>query len=104
MGRKKSAARASRVSSYRSSPPLPPPAADLNRLPSEGFARTTEDEAVLAEQLGLDLATYRMLRQLEQRDILPEDYDLLGRLDESLKPKTLDPDDLARFETRTYTA
>lgn len=94
--RKKSAARAA--------PPLPPPAADLNRLPSEGFARTTEDEAVLAEQLGLDLATYQMLRQLEQRDILPEDYDLLGRLDESLKPKTLDPDDLARFETRTYTA
>merc|ERR1711907_98303 len=43
--RKKSAARAARVSSNRSSPPLPPPAADLNGLPSEGFARTTEDEA-----------------------------------------------------------
>merc|ERR1711871_1069803 len=44
-----------------------------------------------------------MLRQLEQRDILPEDYDLLGRLDESLKPKTLISDDLAQFEITTYT-
>jgi hypothetical protein len=59
---------------------------------------------VAAAQLGLDVATYRMLRELEQREILPEDYDLLGRLDDSLKPRTLNPDDLLRFETRTYAA
>jgi len=45
-----------------------------------------------------------MLRQLEDREILPEDYELLGRLDEQLKPRTLNLDDLARFETRTYVA
>lgn len=61
-----------------------------------------EDETVLAAQLGLDVATYRLLRALEQRDILPEDYDLLGRLDESVKPKTLSTDDLTRFATRMY--
>lgn len=93
------AARATR----RATTPLP---IHLERLPSESLARALdihqEDDLVWAAQLGLDLATFQMLRQLEQRDILPEDYDLLGRLDESLKPKTLDSEDLARFEIRTY--
>lgn len=66
------------------------------------FVPDPSEELVLAAELGLDLATYRMLRQLEQRDILPEDYDLLGRLDEAVKPKTLDVDDLNRFEIKTY--
>jgi len=65
---------------------------------------TAAEEAALAAELGLDLATYRLLRQLEQRDILPEDYDLLGRLDESVKPKTLSKEDLNRFERKTYVA
>lgn len=74
----------------------------LERLPSVPLAM--DDEFLLAAELGLDVDTYRMLRQLEQRDILPEDYDLLGRLDDTLKPRTLKPEDLARFETRTYVA
>lgn len=79
----------------------------LDRLPSEPFALSMENEAVsavLAAELGLDVATYLMLRQLEQREILPEDYDLLGRLDDTLKPRTLNLDDLAQFETRIYAA
>jgi len=82
----------------------------LDRLPSAPFALSMENEAVsavsavLAAELGLDVATYLMLRQLEQREILPEDYDLLGRLDDTLKPRTLNLDDLAQFKTRTYAA
>jgi hypothetical protein len=45
-----------------------------------------------------------MLRQLEQREIVPEDYDLLGRLDDAVKPKTLSSAMLERFVTRTYMA
>lgn len=62
------------------------------------------DEETLALELGLDVATYRMLRQLEQREIVPEDYDLLGRLDDAVKPKTLSSSMIARFVTRTYMA
>jgi len=61
------------------------------------------DEEVLAAELGLDIATYRMLRQLEEREIVPEDYELLGRLDEVVKPATLTNEDLLRFDTRIYT-
>mmetsp|Transcript_108231 Transcript_108231/g.170630 ORF Transcript_108231/g.170630 Transcript_108231/m.170630 type:complete len:600 (+) Transcript_108231:40-1839(+) len=64
---------------------------------------TTTDET-LAAQLGLDVETYRMLRQLEQRDIRPEDYELLGRLDDAVKPKTLNIADLERFTTKKYLA
>lgn len=62
------------------------------------------DEEQLAQGMGLDIATYRMLRQLEQRDICPEDYDLLGRLDETVKHTTLSVKDLLRFPTQTYVA
>lgn len=61
-------------------------------------------DEVLAAELGLDVATFRLLRELEQREILPEDYDLLGRLDEAVKPKTLCDEDLARFATKKYVA
>lgn len=64
----------------------------------------TENEADIAHSLGLDLATYRMLRQLEQREIVPEDYDLLGRLDESVKPTTLSMEDLQGFPTKKHCA
>lgn len=56
----------------------------------------------LAAQLGLDEATYRLLLELEARDILPEDYELLGRLDESVRPATLDSSLLNLFPTETY--
>jgi len=64
--------------------------------------RNTSGEADLAAQLGLDLATYQMLRGLERRDIRPEDYELLGRLDEAVKPATLNLEELQRFPTQTY--
>lgn len=64
--------------------------------------RDPSGEADLAAQLGLDLATYQMLRELERRDIHPEDYELLGRLDETVKPATLNPEELQRFPTQTY--
>merc|ERR1712048_932356 len=62
------------------------------------------DETVLAAQLGLDVATYRLMRQLQGREIMPEDYELLGRLDETVKPKTLSIEDLNSFAIKTYVA
>merc|ERR1712113_1016109 len=59
-------------------------------------------EVQTAEQLGLDDATYRMLCELQNRDIRPEDYDLLSRLDESVKPKTLDVNQLQHFPTFNF--
>lgn len=72
--------------------------------PHGRYERGTEDDALLAAQLGLDMATYRLLRQLEEREIMPEDYDLLGRLDEIVKPKTLNHEDVHRFKIVTYTS
>jgi len=63
-----------------------------------------QQEQQAAAALGIDVATYRLLRQLEQRDICPEDYDLLGRLDEQVKPATLCREQLKRFPTETYEA
>jgi hypothetical protein len=59
-------------------------------------------DATLAAGLGLDVETYRMLKQLEEREITPEDYELLGRLDEPTAPKTLQPQQLRRFPTEVY--
>jgi translation initiation factor 4A len=61
-----------------------------------------QDEAVLAAAVGLDVATYRLMRQLQGREIVPEDYELLGRLDETVKPKTLRSEDLNCFAIKTY--
>merc|ERR1719401_908479 len=60
------------------------------------------DEACLAAQLGLDVETYRMLRQLEEREIQPEDYELLGRLDDSVRPVTLSYKQVESFPTARY--
>jgi len=62
------------------------------------------DDAFLASQLGLDVDTYRLLRQLEEREILPEDYDLLGRLDESVQAATLSSEKVSSFSTEVYHA
>jgi len=43
-----------------------------------------------ASELGMDIHTYNMLLSMQHRDITPEDYEVLGKLDASLKPKTLD--------------
>jgi len=67
-----------------------------------GACSAPPDEERMAAGIGLDLATYRMLRQLEQRDIRPEDYELLGRLDETVKCATLSPEELLHFPTQTH--
>lgn len=65
-------------------------------------ARDPDQDIVAAALLDLDLETYWLLLQLEEREIGPEDYELLGRLNESAKPATLCPDDLRRFPTEIY--
>lgn len=55
-----------------------------------------------AAALGLDEATYRLLKELEAREITPEDYDLLSRLDEATKPPTLSSEELCRFPMEIY--
>lgn len=55
-----------------------------------------------AAELGLDEATYRLLKELEAREITPEDYGLLSQLDESVKPPTLSSEELSRFPIEIY--
>jgi len=56
----------------------------------------------IAAQLGLDEHEYRQLKMLEGREIGPEDYDLLGRLDENVKRETLDGKRLQVFPTEVF--
>merc|ERR1711892_868711 len=65
-------ARAARV------PAATPSMFHMDSRSSEPTTQAIEDDVILATQLGLDVGTYRLLLQLEGRDILPEDYDLLG--------------------------
>jgi hypothetical protein len=74
------------------------------RVSAARLLSATDNDQILAAQLGVDAATYRLLRQLERREIAPEDYELLGRLDEGVKPKTLGREHLQRFTTRIYIA
>jgi len=62
------------------------------------------DDEAMAAALDMDVATFRMLRELEGREISPEDYDLLGCLDETVRPRTLDAARLGRFPIVTYCA
>ena len=50
--------------------------------------------------MGVDVATYDMLMDLQHRDITPEDYDTLRTLDLSVKPKTLSIDELEAHAPR----
>ena len=50
---------------------------------------TKAQREAAAAAMGLDLATYADLVQLQHRDITPEDYDTLRNLDSGVKPKTL---------------
>jgi len=63
-----------------------------------------DEDELMAAQCGLDIATYLMLRQLQEREIMPEDYDLLGRLDESVAPTTLSSEELLHFDVLTYSS
>jgi len=69
-----------------------------------GTQNSSHDAEAAAAALGLDVATYRLLRQLEEREIVPEDYELLGSLDAATKPATLNREDLQRFPTERYEA
>ena len=46
----------------------------------------------------------RLLADLQHRDLTPEDYDLLLRLDEKIAPKTVSKSELASFDTQTLDA
>jgi len=79
-----------------SEPPLPPGhPAHFSPPPLLSGERSAE----LAAALGMDLLTYRALMQLQQRDITPEDFSILGALDESQKPSKLDVAVLHLFPT-----
>jgi len=71
---------------------------------SATMAPDSDSELAAATALGVDVATYRLLIELERREISPEDYDLLGRLDEPVRPTTLRPEQLKRFPSEAYVA
>jgi len=50
--------------------------------------------------MGVDVRTYDMMLDLQYRDITPEDYDTLRRLDTSVKPKTLSRSSLEKHAPR----
>merc|ERR1712032_645206 len=69
------------------------------RLRSCGPDNDTEQKA---KALGVDVSTYRKLKELKKRDISPEDYDLLGKLDEGKAKPKLSQEKLQRFPVQTY--
>lgn len=61
--------------------------------------------AIDAAALGVDAATARLLRELQYREVNPEDYELLGRLDETIdKPpsKLCTVSQVGRFALITF--
>lgn len=69
---------------------------------SFGTSQVQDSYAASAASLGIDIATYRLLRQLEEREIVPEDYELLGSLHASVRSATLTREDLKSFPTEMY--
>lgn len=67
-----------------------------------GTSHVQDSDVASADLLGIDVATYRLLRQLEDREIVPEDYELLGSLHAGIKPATLTRADLKSFPTEMY--
>lgn len=55
--------------------------------------------ASAAEAVGVDSGTYAQLWSLQLRDIEPEDYDVLQRLQASVPPRTLREEHLSAFPT-----
>ena len=56
-------------------------------MPSPTFVHTQREAAAVSA--GVDVATFNMLMDLQHRDITPEDYDTLRRLDSAVQPRTL---------------
>mmetsp|Transcript_20804 Transcript_20804/g.51231 ORF Transcript_20804/g.51231 Transcript_20804/m.51231 type:complete len:363 (+) Transcript_20804:2-1090(+) len=50
-----------------------------------------------ADAVGLDPETYAQLWDIQHRDIEPEDYDVLQKLEDTVPPKTLSAQDVNRF-------
>jgi len=61
-------------------------------VPRPTFVAVEREAA--AVRSGLDLSTFNMLMDLQHRDITPEDYDTLRRLDLAVQPRTLTLDQL----------
>jgi hypothetical protein len=61
--------------------------------------RRRQPPASLLDSLGVDAQTYQLLQQLQQRDITPEDYELLMQLYAKPNTKTLDEQALAKVST-----
>lgn len=95
-------ARLGRASGGARHPPAAawPAAAWPARSPAQ--AQNWSAAAHEAALLGLDEATYRLLCALEEREITPEDYELLSRLDDTKKVPTLDCQELSRFPVEKY--
>ena len=77
-------------------------------LPHKGRAKHKQDSsdhpaALLYELKGDDVSDNfsRLLVDLQHRDLTPEDYDLLLRLDEKVTPKTVSESALSSFDTLT---
>lgn len=52
-----------------------------------------------ADEMGVDAETFARLYDMQHRDIGPEDYETLQRLEATVKPKTLQARDVERFMT-----
>jgi len=76
--RSSDSSRRSSVESLRESLLMPP-----------RFPRPRLEREAAAAAMGVDVAEYDRLESLQYRDITPEDYDTLRRLDSTVKPKTL---------------
>ena len=74
-------------------------------VPHKGRSRTTEDHpATLLYELKKDDICddfSRLLADLQHRDLTPEDYELLLRLDEKVAPKTISQSALSSFDSLT---
>ena len=67
----------------------PSPAQPQSQSGAGGSNWRQQEQVIDAEALGVDAATARLLRELQFREVSPEDYELLGRLDEQVeKPKS----------------
>ena len=63
----------------------------------------TPPDPGVREDLGVSLETFRMLQQLQTREIQVEDYDLLLQLHSKASTKTFEPNELGRVLNETFT-
>ena len=80
----------------RTTAPLPPPVSvlDLPSPPTNPPSPPSTNDFGVCADLGISISTFRKLKSLQQRELEPEDYDLLIRLHS--KPTTRVLDDAMR--------